>query len=198
MRVALAEADYEAAYQAAVRISPAGPQPSGRECAEERLYTGRHEVAEDLLDAVEAALHTGRLDKVDALAAEAVGLNLAEVSPRMAALAMAIAAMAAPDVQADELYRGALGHPGSVEFPFEYAKIQLAQGTWLRRIRRHTQALAVLGLAPKASIAWVRIRGPTGRAPSRVQPELQSKGFLAIPIRSALSSGASPNSPPPD
>ena len=147
VRVALAEADYEAAYQAAVRISPAGPQPSGRESGEARLYTGRHEVAEDMFDAVEAALHTGRLDEVDALAAEAVGLNLAEVSPRMAALAMAIAAMAAPDEQAGELYREALGHPGSVEFPFEYARIQLAQGMWLRRTRCHTQARAVLGLA---------------------------------------------------
>jgi DNA-binding NarL/FixJ family response regulator len=30
------------------------------------LYTGRHEVGEDMFDAVEAALHTGRLDAVDA------------------------------------------------------------------------------------------------------------------------------------
>ena len=95
MPVALAEADCEAAYQAAIRISPPGRQPSGRESVEATLYTGRHEVGEDMFDAV---------------AAEAVGLNLAEVSPRMAALAMAMSAMAAPDAQAGELYRSALGH----------------------------------------------------------------------------------------
>ena len=74
-------------------------------------------------------------------------LNLAGVSERAAALTLAIAAMTSPDTDADELYRSALTHPGIAEFPFDHARIALAQGMWLRRVRRHTKARAALALA---------------------------------------------------
>jgi DNA-binding CsgD family transcriptional regulator len=149
VRVALAEADYEAAYRAAIRISSPGRWTghSLHHSCEATLYTGEHELAEDMFDSVEAALHTGRRDEARALTAEAVLLNLAEVSPRSAALCIAISAMSAPDTDADELYRSALTHPGIAEFPFEYARIALAQGMWLRRARRHTDARAALEVA---------------------------------------------------
>ncbi len=137
LRVGLAEADYEAAHQASVRISPPGQWPRHN----------IHEVGEYMLDFAEAALHTGRLEEAHTLAAEAVRLNLAEFSPRVAALTIAISAMTAPDSEAGDLYQSALTHPGITDFPFEHARILLAQGMWLRRVRRHTEARAALGLA---------------------------------------------------
>jgi DNA-binding CsgD family transcriptional regulator len=137
VRVALAEADYETAYAAATAISPPGQLPRHN----------IHEVGEYMLDFVEAALHTGHLDEARAIAAEAVRLNLPAVSPRVALLTVAVAAMTAPDSEAGELYQSALTHPDGTEFPFEHARILLAQGMWLRRVRRHTEARAALEVA---------------------------------------------------
>ena len=68
------------------------------------------------------------------------------MSARAAALTLAIAAMTSPDTDADELHRAALTHPGIAEFPFDHARIALAQGMLLRRVRRHTEARAALEL----------------------------------------------------
>jgi DNA-binding CsgD family transcriptional regulator len=136
MRVALAEADYEAAYRAAIRISPPGQFP-----------LQNIQVGDGMLDLVEAAVYTGRLAEARAHTAAAVRLNLADVSPRVAALTYAITAMTAPDSEADGLFQSAVDHPGIAGFPFEHARIALAQGMWLRRKLRHTAARAPLGLA---------------------------------------------------
>ena len=77
-------------------------------------------------------------------------LRIAQASPRVEALTLAISAMIAPDTQAGELYESALSHPGLASFPFEHARISLSHGMWLRRQRRHTQARAALRLAAKA------------------------------------------------
>jgi DNA-binding CsgD family transcriptional regulator len=138
LRVALAESDYEAAYHAAIRISPPGQFPW------KNIQVGDH-----MLDLVEALVYTGRLEDARAHVAEAVRLNLAEVSPRVAALTIAVTAMTAPDAEAEDLYRSALGHPGIVEFPFEHTRILLEQGMWLRRMRRYTEARAVLESAAR-------------------------------------------------
>jgi DNA-binding CsgD family transcriptional regulator len=136
VRVALAEADHEAGYQAAIVLTTPGEFP-------------RHwiQVGDDMLDLIEAAVHTGRMAQARAHTAEAVRLDLAQVSPRVAALTVAITAMTAPDSEADDLYRSALAHPGIAEFPFERARIGLAQGMWLRRRLRHIEARAALELA---------------------------------------------------
>jgi DNA-binding CsgD family transcriptional regulator/tetratricopeptide (TPR) repeat protein len=136
VRVALAEADYESAYQAATRISPPGQFP-----------VQNIQVGDDMLDLVEAAVYTGRLAEARAHTAAAVRLNLADVSPRVAALTGAITAMTAPDSQAAGLFQSAVDHPGIAGFPFEHARIALAQGMWLRRKLHHTAARAPLGLA---------------------------------------------------
>ncbi len=134
VRAALAEADYGTAYQAAIRVSPPGQWPRH----------SLHEVAEYMLDLVEAALRSERIEEARALVAEAVRLNLAGVSERAAALTLAISAMISPDTDAHELYRSALTHPGIAEYPFDHARIALAQGMWLRRVRRHIEARAAL------------------------------------------------------
>jgi DNA-binding CsgD family transcriptional regulator len=138
-RVAFAEGDYEAAYQALIRISPPGQYPR------KNIQVGDH-----MLDMVEALIHTGRLEDARAHVAEAVRLNLADVSPRVEALTIAMRAMTAPDTEAEDLYRSALSHPGIVEFPFDHTRILLAQGMWLRRMRRITEARAVLESAAAA------------------------------------------------
>ena len=107
VRVGLAEADYQAAYRAAIRINPPSASESTR-------YDGGHEMSEDLLDAVEAAVHTGRLEEARDLAAWAIRLNLAEVSPRGAAVSAAVSAMTTPDCDAEALYQSALAHPDVV------------------------------------------------------------------------------------
>jgi DNA-binding CsgD family transcriptional regulator len=137
VRAALAEADYDTAYRAAIRVSPPGQWPRHN----------LHEVAEYMLDFVEAAMRSDRIEEARALAEEAARLNLAGVSERVAALTLAIVAMTSPDTDAEELYRAALTHPGMAEYPFDHARILLAQGMWLRRVRRHTEARAALEAA---------------------------------------------------
>ena len=97
-----------------------------------------------MLDMVEALIHTGRVEDARAHVGEAVRLNLAEVSPRVEALTLAMTAMTAPDAEAEALYQSAGGHPGITEIPFEHTRILLAQGMWLRRMRRITEAREVL------------------------------------------------------
>ena len=134
--VALAEADFETAYQAAVSI-----------CPPERLPPFSYQVSAGMLDFVEAAVNTGRIDEARTHVAVATRLRIAEVSPRAEALIIAASAMTAPDPEAGELYESALIHPGLADYPFEYARITLAHGMWLRRKRRHTEARAALTLA---------------------------------------------------
>ena len=134
--VALAEADYEAAFAAAVRIAPAGEFPP---------YA--HQAVDGLLDLVEAAVHTGRLDEARAHGEEAGRLGLDRISPRLDVLVTAARAMAAPDAEAGALYESALAHPAVGEFPFEHNRIRLSYGRWLRRRRHPADARAVLQLA---------------------------------------------------
>jgi DNA-binding CsgD family transcriptional regulator len=136
VRVAFAEGDYEAGYQAACRINPPGQFP-----------WKNIQVGDQMLDMIEALIQTGRLEVARAHVAEAARLNLAEVSPRVEALMLAMRAMTAPDTEAEDLYQSALSHPGIVDFPFERTRILLAQGMRLRRMRRYTEARAVLGSA---------------------------------------------------
>jgi DNA-binding CsgD family transcriptional regulator len=133
VRIALAEGDYEAAYQSVIRISPPGQFPRKN-----------IQVGDRMLDMVEALIHTGRLEDARAHVAEAVRLNLGEVSPRVAALTLAMTAMTAPDAEAEDFYRSALDHPGIADFPFEHTRIALAQGMWLRRVRRYSEARTAL------------------------------------------------------
>jgi DNA-binding CsgD family transcriptional regulator/Arc/MetJ-type ribon-helix-helix transcriptional regulator len=138
-RVAFAEGDYEAAYQAVIKISPPGQFPPKN-----------IQVGDQMLDMVEALIHTGRLKDARAHVAEAMRLNLEEVSPRVEALMLAMRAMTSPDAEAEDIYRSALSHPGITEFPFEHTRVVLAQGMWLRRIKRITEARAVLESAAEA------------------------------------------------
>jgi DNA-binding CsgD family transcriptional regulator len=133
---ALAEADYAAAYEAAVRIGPPGAFPP---------YA--HQATDGLLDLVEAAIHSGHVVEARIHAEAATRLRLGDISPRLAVLTIAVQAMTASDGAAGELFESALRHVAVAEFPFEQNRIRLEYGMWLRRQRRHTDAREVLGSA---------------------------------------------------
>jgi len=133
VRVALAEADYQTAYQSAIAISPPG-----------KFLPHNVEVGADMLDLVTAATLAGHTEQASMHVAEALRLRIHDFSPRVAALVLAVSAMTAPDAEADGIYRSALRDPGVAEFPVDRARIALAHGMWLRRMRRYTEARAAL------------------------------------------------------
>ena len=125
---ALGQGDYEDAYAQAARINPAGTPSSGA--------AGSWMV----MDLVEAAVRTGRLDQARAHVAAAQQAGIAAISPRMALITAGAAALAAPDHKAGPLFQAALSVPEADRWPFEQARIQLAYGQWLRRTRDTTRA----------------------------------------------------------
>ena len=137
VRVALSQADYGGAYRAAARTRPDGRNPG----------QNIHDTVDDLFDCVEAAARAGQRTDAARHAQEAMRLRLAEISPRTAALALAMTAMTGSDSEAGDLYQSALDHPGLVDSPFQYARVALAQGVWLRSKAHRGDARAALEAA---------------------------------------------------
>jgi DNA-binding CsgD family transcriptional regulator len=73
-----------------------------------------------------------------------------------------------------EVVQHALTHPGIDDFPFDHARIALAQGMWLRRERHHTKARAAL---ERAAESFDRL----GARPwaDRARAELRAAGATA-------------------
>jgi DNA-binding CsgD family transcriptional regulator len=134
VKIALSEGDFETAYRAAVRINPSEQFPR----------QNIHEVVDDMLDLVEAAVQTGRLAEARERMARAERQQIAQISPRAEAVTIAMAAMAGPDSESADRYQSALAHPGLAGFPFEHARICSAQGRWLRLHWRHAESRAAL------------------------------------------------------
>jgi DNA-binding CsgD family transcriptional regulator len=162
---ALGRGDFEQAYQCATAISPAGTLRS-------------HELMVQwvLMDVVEAAIRTGRVDEAAAHVTAMREANVAAVSPRVALLAAGAAAIAAPDATAPSLFAEAISIPGADSWPFDLARVELAYGERLRRLRamkesrRHlTAALRAferLGARPWAERALQELRA-TGQTKPR-------------------------------
>ncbi|WP_345672405.1 AAA family ATPase [Streptomyces similanensis] len=122
---ALSAGDYEAAYAYATGITPAGAF---------RPYV--YQASRTLLDLVEAALHTGRVEQARAHALAARDARLADLSPRLALLTHGALAMTADDMtEAAEMFERAESHPAGARFPFELARIRLAHGVRVRHAR---------------------------------------------------------------
>ncbi len=132
----LAEADYEAAYLYATEITGAGEFPP---------YT--HQPTRTLLDFVEAAVHTDRLEQAREHVRAAERLKLADASPRLAIATGGAAAMCASDELAPALFEKVLDHPAIDCFPFDHARLRLGYGMRLRRLRRYSAARVALGAA---------------------------------------------------
>ena len=128
---ALGRGDFDAAYRHATAISQAGAFAS-------HVYAALNVP----MDVVEAAVHSGRLDKAAAHVAAMRDLNIGALSSRLALLAAGSAAIANSDEGGIALFEDALAVPGAERWPFDLARIQLAYGERLRRAGRHDPGAA--------------------------------------------------------
>ncbi len=133
---ALGRGEYEAAYKQATAITPAGTLVSHIPIA---LWVS--------MDIVEAAVRTGRHAEAAAHVAAMNDAGIGEISPRLALVAGGSAAIAAPQDEAAALFDRALAIPGAGQWPFEFARIQLAYGERLRRVRATAEARKHLAAA---------------------------------------------------
>jgi DNA-binding CsgD family transcriptional regulator len=125
---ALGQADFETAFSNAAAISPPGVLAP---YAPHALWVFH--------DLVEAAIHTGRNAEAAAHVAAARDCGLDQLSPRLRLVVLASAAITEPRTDTAALEQ-AISAPGNDRWPFDLARIQLAYGAHLRRIKRTTDA----------------------------------------------------------
>jgi DNA-binding CsgD family transcriptional regulator len=125
---ALGQEDFETAFHNAAAISPPGALAP---YAPHALWVFH--------DLVEAAMYTGREAAAAAHIAAARDCRLDRLSPRLRLVVLASAAIAEPGTDGAAL-EDAITEPGSDRWPFDLARIQLAYGSALRRIKRTTDA----------------------------------------------------------
>ncbi len=162
----LGQGDFESAYHHATAMSPPGTLASH---VPHCLWV--------VMELVDAAVRTQRHDDADRHVRAMREADLAALSPRLAMLMTASAAIAADDEQAPALFQRALGLPTVDRWPFDAARVRLAYGERLRRTRAATEsriplqaaltAFQKLGAAPWAARAELELRA-TGaiRTPS--------------------------------
>lgn len=121
---ALSRGDYGAAFALASRVSPPGV-----------LAAHVPQAPWLVLDLVEAAVRIGRLDDARAHVEAAERAGVGAVSSRMGLVAAGAAALVRTDDTTGEQFEAALALDGSDDWPFERARIRLAHGEWLRRVR---------------------------------------------------------------
>ncbi|MGX9883387.1 ATP-binding protein [Streptomyces sp. NPDC002276] len=129
----LGAGDYECAYRHAVAISPAG-----------RLASHVPYALSPGMDLVEAAVHTRRTAEAEGHVRAMREAGAAGLSPRLALLVAGSAALVAPDDGAVGRFEQALAVPRAQHWPFDLARIRLAYGQRLRRMRCVTEARAQL------------------------------------------------------
>ncbi|MFE7564865.1 AAA family ATPase [Kitasatospora sp. NPDC057500] len=167
---ALGAGDYEAAYLYAIGITRPGTF---------RPYA--YQASRTLLDLVEAARHTGRVEQARAHALAARDAGLPDVSPRLGLITYgALAMTAGSEREAAEMFARAEAQPDAARFPFELARIRLAHGVRVRHVRG--PAAARQHLVPAAE-AFERLGAAGWR--ERARAELRAAG--APPRASALS-----------
>jgi DNA-binding CsgD family transcriptional regulator len=162
--------DWEAAYQHASRLSPAG-----------RLAPHTSHALWVALDLVEAAVRTGRSAEAAAHARAMREAGLPELSSRLALFTLAAEALVAPDEEAPALFDRAVSSPGAPHWPFDYARVQLLYGERLRRIGDLAEARSRLGTALTAfqrlhAAPWANRAGAELRATGRNQPLPAAEG----------------------
>ena len=161
---ALGQCDFEAAYYHATRISPAG-----------QLAPHQPHALWVTLDLVEAALRTDRAGEAAAHVRVVTQGHVAALSPRLALLSGAAAAMVAPEEQAPGLFDQALAIADAERWPFDLARVHLLYGERLRRARQLTQARDHLVLALDAfrrlgAVTWAERAIQELRATGQTRP----------------------------
>jgi DNA-binding CsgD family transcriptional regulator len=134
--MALGRVDFEDTYRQASAISPPGVLASHVPLA---LWVA--------MDLVEAAVRIGRPAEAAAHLTAIRGAGVAALSPRLALLATASEAIAAPDDLAPGLFARALAVPGADRFPFDLGRVRLCYGERLRRGQATTDSRAQLSAA---------------------------------------------------
>ncbi|MFD3587338.1 AAA family ATPase [Streptomyces sp. NPDC058683] len=132
---AIGQGDYEEALTQAARIGPPGAPTAG--------VPGRWMV----LDFVEAAVRTGRVEDARAHVRAAQEAGIPRIGPRTELITAGAAAVAADDAEAAALFEAALSLPDSERWPWDFARIRFAYGQWLRRTHDMAGARAQLGAA---------------------------------------------------
>jgi DNA-binding CsgD family transcriptional regulator len=120
--LALGRGEYEAAFGHASAVSAPG-------------VLGAHEphALWLILDLVEAAMRADRRPEATAHVEALQRTRVAEISPRLAVVTNAAAAMTAPEDRKRTLFDRVLGTQDISRWPFEHARIELAYGEHLRR-----------------------------------------------------------------
>jgi DNA-binding CsgD family transcriptional regulator len=166
----IGQGDFEAAYQHATAISPAGTLASH---VPHSLWVA--------MDLVEAAVRTDRRAEAELHVRAMREANIAALSARLAILEAGSAALIADDDRAPELFEKALDLPTIDQWPFDAARIRLAYGERLRRARTMTAAkvhlqtaltaFRKLGAAPWVARAERELRaaGQASRSPTNAR-----------------------------
>jgi DNA-binding CsgD family transcriptional regulator len=137
---ALGRGDFADAYEHANAISPAGSLASH---APHALWA--------TMDLVEAAVRTNRHREAAAHVGAMREAGIAGLSSRHALLTEASTALSASDDdQALDQFAHALGVPGAQRWTFDFARVQLAYGERLRRVRATTESRGPLAAALSA------------------------------------------------
>jgi DNA-binding CsgD family transcriptional regulator len=160
---ALGRGDFEDAYQQACKISPPGSLASHVPHA---LLV--------LMDLVEAAVRTGREAEAAAHVSAMQEANVAGLSPRLALVVGASAAMAAPDDTALGLFHLAVSLPDVEHWQFDLARVRLAYGERLRRCRTMAEARVQLNAALEI-FARLKARPWVDRASAELRATGQNK-----------------------
>ncbi|MEU4098729.1 AAA family ATPase [Streptomyces sp. NPDC026673] len=179
---ALGRGDFADAYEHATAISPAGHLASH---APHALWA--------TMDLVEAAIRTNRHQEAAAHVEAMREARIAELSSRHALLTHAGAALStADDDQALQLFAHALDVPGAARWTFDHARVQLAYGERLRRVRATTESRGPLAAALSAfrrlgAHPWteraeteLRAAGSAKRRPGTANPDTLTPQELEI------------------
>lgn len=135
-RAAVGRGDFEEAYLLTSALTPPGELPPHFP-----------HFSRVLLDLVESAMRTGRTTEARAHVEAGQLASLDTISPHLAVILAGAVAITAPDDQARELYEAALAVPDASLWAYEYARIRLYYGEWLRRRREYTAARVQLSVA---------------------------------------------------
>ena len=160
---ALGRGDFETAYRHAREVCEPVTVPAFKPAA---LWV--------LFDLVEAAVRAGRTDEAASHVADLRVSRVAGISPRLALVVAAAEAMTAPGENVRDAFDAALAIPGADRWPFLLARIRLAYGERLRRMKRNGDARRQLS---DAADAFERLRAAPWLA--RARSELRAMGLPA-------------------
>ncbi|GAA2576400.1 LuxR family transcriptional regulator [Dactylosporangium fulvum] len=164
---ALGRGDFEEAYRHATVITPVGELADSVPHA---LWV--------IMDAVEAAVRTGRFTEAAAHVAAARTSGVAGMSARLAMTVEGAAALVATDVEAPARFAAALAVAGGERWPFDRARIALAYGERLRRGKATAEARRYL-TAALDTFQRLDARPWAARAAAELRATGQTVGHLA-------------------